>query len=118
MGDHVDLKMSRPVFYATLKPETMNGGPFALTLMRFRGIRSFERTEQNFRHIRNFFLKKTKTSRDRPKSTPYPKLKNSKKTSKCQVLFYSTQKSKFFEKNFFEKITYSKKWTEWRAGAR
>ena len=41
--------------------------------------------------------------------------KKSKKTSKCQVLFYSTRKSKFFEKKFFEKITYSKKWTEWRA---
>ena len=43
------------------------------------------------------------------------RLKNSKKTSKCQVLFYSTRKSKFFENFFFEKITYSKKWTEWRA---
>ena len=60
----------------------------------------------------------SKTSRDRPKSAPYPRLKNSKKTSKCQVLFYSTRKSKFFEKKFFEKITYSKNWTEWRAGAR
>ena len=30
-----------------------------------------------------------KTSRDRPKSAPYPRLKNSKKTSKCQV-FSST----------------------------
>ena len=46
-----------------------------------------------------------KTSRDRPKSAPYPRLKNSKKTSKCQVLFYSTRKSKFFEKKIFEKIT-------------
>ena len=59
-----------------------------------------------------------KTSRDRHKSAPYPMLKNSKKTSKCQVLYYSTRKSKFFEKKIFEKITYSKKWTEWRAGAR
>ena len=42
-------------------------------------------------------------------------LKNSKKTSNCQVLFYSTRKSKFFGKKFFEKITYSKKWTDWRA---
>ena len=32
------------------------------------------------------------TSRYRPKSAPYPRLKNSKKTSKCQVFFYSTQK--------------------------
>ena len=44
------------------------------------------------------------TSRDRPKSAPYPRLKNSKKTSKCQVLFYSTRKSKFFEKNFSKKL--------------
>ena len=51
----------------------------------------------------------TSTSRGRPKSAPYPRLKNSKKTSKCQVLFYSTRKSKFFEKKFSEKITYSKK---------
>ena len=43
------------------------------------------------------------TSRDRPKSAPYPRLKNSKKTSKCQVLFYSTRKSKFFEKKIFRK---------------
>ena len=58
------------------------------------------------------------TSRDRPKSAPYPRLKNSKKTSKCQVLFYSTRKSKFFEKNFSKKLHTQKKWTEWRAGAR
>ena len=44
-----------------------------------------------------------KTSRDRPKSAPYPRLKNSKKTSKCQVLFYSTRNSKFFERIFFRK---------------
>ena len=56
------------------------------------------------------------TSRDRPESAPYPKLKNSKKTSKCQVIFYSTRKSKFFGKNFFEKTTYSKKYYyPWRA---
>ena len=48
---------------------------------------------------------KVNTSWDRPKSAPYPRLKNSKKTSKCQVLFYSTRKSNFFEKKFFEKIT-------------
>ena len=33
-----------------------------------------------------------KTSRDRPKSVPYPRLKNSKRTS--QVSIYSTRKSK------------------------
>ena len=35
-----------------------------------------------------------RTSRDRPKSAPYLRLKNSKRTSKCQVFFYSTRKSK------------------------
>ena len=44
------------------------------------------------------------TNRDRPKSAPYPRLKNSKKTSKCQVLFYSTRESKFFEKIFSKKL--------------
>ena len=33
------------------------------------------------------------TSRHRPMSAPYPRLKNSKKTSKCQVFFYSTRES-------------------------
>ena len=56
-----------------------------------------------------------KTSRDRPKSAPYPRLKNSKTTSKCQVLFYSTRKSKFFEKKISKKLHTQKKWTEWRA---
>ena len=55
----------------------------------------------------------TKTSRDRPKSAPYPRLNISKKTSKCQVFSYTVlENRKFFEKKFFEKITYSKKWTE------
>ena len=44
-----------------------------------------------------------KTSRDRPKSAPCPRLKNSKKTSKCQVFFYSTRKSKNFRKNYILK---------------
>ena len=61
--------------------------------------------KQNIMHSYNT------TSRDRPKSAPYPRLKNSRKTSKCQVLFYSTRKSKFFEKKIFEK-NYSKKWTK------
>ena len=34
------------------------------------------------------------------------------------IIFYSTRKSKILRKKFFEKITYSKKWTEWCAGAR
>ena len=45
-----------------------------------------------------------KTSRDRPKSAPYPRLKNSKKTSKCQVFFYSSRKSKTFRNFFLEKL--------------
>ena len=71
--------------------------------------------------IKNFFSKKfigmeqrtrmevprgLQTSRDRPKSAPYPRLKNSKKTSKCQVFFYRSRKSKIFRNFFFEKITY------------
>ena len=48
------------------------------------------------------------TSRDRPKSAPYPRLKNSKKTSKCQVFFYRSRKSKIF-RNFFLKKLHTKK---------
>ena len=43
-------------------------------------------------------------SRDRPKSAPYPRLKNSKRTSKCQFTVLENRKPK--------------KWTEWRDGAR
>ena len=44
------------------------------------------------------------TSRDRPKSAPYPRLKNSKKTSKCQVFFFTVLKNrKFYETIFFRK---------------
>ena len=39
------------------------------------------------------------TSRDRPKLAPYPRLKNSKKTSKCQVFFFTVLENR----NFFEK---------------
>ena len=40
------------------------------------------------------------TSRDRPKSAPYPRLKNSKKTSKFQVFSFTVlEKRKFSEKN-------------------
>ena len=56
------------------------------------------------------------TSRDRPNSAPYPRLKNSKKTSKCQVFSFTVlENRKIFEKKLFEKTTYPKKWTEWRA---
>ena len=43
-------------------------------------------------------------SRDRPKSAPYPRLKNSKKTSKCQVFFYSTRNSNTLRKKFSKKL--------------
>ena len=47
------------------------------------------------------------TSRDRPKSAPYPRLKNSKKTSKCQVFSFTVLENRKLKKKF-EKITYSK----------
>ena len=65
--------------------------------------RTFEKT--GFRHKRKF----RKTSRDRPKSAPYPRLKNSRKTSKCQVFSFTV----FENRIFFQKIF--KKRTEWRA---
>ena len=37
------------------------------------------------------------TSRDRPKSAPYPRLKNSKRTSKCQFTVLENRKSKKYE---------------------
>ena len=61
-------------------------------------------------HLKNVseFQSEDSTSRDRPKSAPYPRLKNSKKTSKCQVFFYSSRKSKIF-RNFFLKNLHTKK---------
>ena len=45
------------------------------------------------------------TSRDRPKSVPYPRLKNSKKTSKCQVFpFTVLENRKFLGKKFSKKL--------------
>ena len=60
------------------------------------------------------WLKILKTSRDRPKSAPYPRLKISKKTSKCQVFSFTVLENRKFLEKKFEKITYSKKWTEAR----
>ena len=38
--------------------------------------------------------------KNKPKSAPYPRLKNSKKTSKCQVFSFTVlENRKFFEKN-------------------
>ena len=39
-----------------------------------------------------FKLQKNEPSRDRPKWAPYPRLKNSKKTSKCQVFSFTVLK--------------------------
>ena len=43
------------------------------------------------------------TSRDRPKSAPYPRLKNSKKTSKCQVIFLQYSEIENFSKKIVRK---------------
>ena len=62
------------------------------TLKRFiRSLKTFEQMNKKVDHS-----EWTKTSRDRPKSAPYPRLKNSKKTSKCQVFVYSSRNSKIF----------------------
>ena len=50
-------------------------------------------------------LKKNRTSRDRLKLAPYPRLKNSKKTSKCQVFSFTVLENRnFFEKKFSKKL--------------
>ena len=90
----------------------------------FETLKNFRKKSHNAEKKSNLLVSsgfvgygKKVTSRDRPKSAPYPRLKNSKKTSKCQVFFYSTRKSKIFRKFFLKKL-HTKKWTEWRAGAR
>ena len=59
----------------------------------------------SFRVVRHYANNRVfkETSRERPKSAPYLRLKNSKKTSKCQVLSSTVPKkiSKIFL-NFFE----------------
>ena len=57
--------------------------------------------------LRLFLLRKT-TSRDRPKSAPYPRLKNSKKTSKCQVFSFTVLENRIFYEKKIRKNTYSK----------
>ena len=49
------------------------------------------------------------TSRERPKSAPYPRLKNSKRTSNFQVLVHWEH---FYEKKIFEKSPTMPKKTE------
>ena len=63
-------------------------------------------------NVNSFFLTQKsyltflQTSWDRPKSAPFPRLKNSKKTSKFQIFSFTVlENRKFFEKKFFEKIT-------------
>ena len=64
----------------------MKEGPFAINYMRFPNIRSVEQTGQKFSSHSSLSQKNTfkKTSRERPKSAPYLRLKNSKRTSKCR----------------------------------
>ena len=50
---------------------------------------------RNSRHWQGY----KRTSRDRPKSAPYPRLKNSKKTSKCQLFSFTVLENR----NFFKK---------------
>ena len=42
-------------------------------------------------------MSKQKTSREGHKSAPYPRLKSSKRTSKCRVFFYRTRKTQKFD---------------------
>ena len=44
--------------------------------------------------------------------------KIAKRLPSVKYSFTVLENRKFFEKTIFEKITYSKKWTEWRAGVR
>ena len=56
----------------------------------------------SLRFGRNMSIIMSSTSRDRPKSAQYLRLKNSKRTSKCQSIFYSTRK-------FFWKVSQCRK---------
>ena len=44
--------------------------------------------------IDDYLIKRIETSWDRPKSAPYPRLKNSKRTSKCQFTVLENRKTK------------------------
>ena len=77
----------------------------------FRTVSSIRSEKDSKTEFGSEFSMKEATSRDRPKSAPCPRLKNSKKTSKCQVFSFTVLENR----KFFEKITYSKKWTEWLA---
>ena len=61
------------------------------TTQKFTSDKNKENPPLSQRQRMNYTMKSsaTQTSRERPKSAPYPRLKNSKRTSKCQV-FSST----------------------------
>ena len=62
-------------------------------------------TKPIFRTIDFWTLEEILTSRDRLKSAPYPRLKNSKKTSKCQVFSFTVlENRKIFEKKISKKL--------------
>ena len=69
------------------------------------GIEKYRRHHKEWKKLR-----KVLTSRDRPKSAPYPRLKNSKKTSKRQVFSFTVLEN--FTKKKFRKNYILKKWTE------
>ena len=75
---------------------------FSFSVQKAFGIAFFA-----LRIIEVFFIKKAVTSWDRPKSAPYPRLKNSKKTSKCQVFSFTVLENRFFRK--FSKKLHSQK---------
>ena len=53
--------------------------------------------KKNFAWFSLLAAKNSLTSRDRPKSARYPRLKNSKRTSKCQFTVLENRKSKKYE---------------------
>ena len=62
-----------------------------------------------YTNVHTTFLKGKETSRERPKSAPYPRLENSKRTSNFQVL---VNWELFYKKNFSEKSPTMPKKTE------
>ena len=85
-----------------LQPMDNLSSTFSITDRQYRQL-LFKRKANTTIMCKTIDFRYIKTSRDRPKSAPYPRLKNSKKTSKCQVFFYSSRKSKIFRKFFFRK---------------
>ena len=99
------LRSSRTIFFRVKNEE------FALSFDHLR----CEFLRRAFPEKRSFFLNELRTSRDRPKSAPYLRLKNSKRTSMCQ-LFSSTvpawgkiEKNSEYFLNFFSTFLVSGK---------